>query len=259
MLKCNNNVNRGSVSVGKFENCKLPKIVKENKLLQAVEYILSSRWYVVLIGIVLLLKTTFFYGNTVFKNDTIWLWSLRQTALFIVVIVFPLLLFKKSVRRFEVGMIINFLVSLLLFMDELYYTYASNILSVMQVGNMQYKDEILAAIPSLLDKSQILYFIDFVIIAILLLGKFVKIKQNDVFKVAPALITFVCILFFCNSYHLIPESLELVTGYIYSKYNSVRYGTIYGYHYMDVKNAMTNNKNIAYTDYDVMMDDYRDL
>ena len=109
--------------MGKFENCKLPKIVKENKLLQAVEYIFSSRWYVVLIGIILMLKTTFFYGNTVFKNDTIWLWTLRQTALFIVIIVFPLLLFKKSVRRFEVGIVINFLVSLLLFMDELYYTY----------------------------------------------------------------------------------------------------------------------------------------
>ncbi len=36
-------------------------------------------------------------------------------------------------RRFEVGIVINFLVSLLLFADELYYTYASNILSVMQV------------------------------------------------------------------------------------------------------------------------------
>lgn len=177
--------------MGKFENCKLPKIVKENKLLQAVEYIFSSRWYVVLIGIILMLKTTFFYGNTVFKNDTIWLWTLRQTALFIVIIVFPLLLFKKSVRRFEVGIVINFLVSLLLFMDELYYTYASNILSIMQVGNMQYKDEILAAIPSLLNKSQILYGIDFVIIGILLIGKFIKIKQNDIFKMAPTLLSLI--------------------------------------------------------------------
>ena len=213
----------------------------------------------VLIGIILMLKTIFFYGNTVFKNDTIWLWSLRQTMLFIVIIVFPLLLFKKSVRRFEVGIVINFLVSLLLFMDELYYTYASNILSIMQTGNMQYKDEILVAIPTLLNKNQILYFIDFILIAILLIGRFVKIKQNDNFKIAPVLLTFVCILFFCTSYHLIPESLELVTGFIYSKYKSVRYGTIYGYHYIDVKNAITNNKNIAYTDYDIMMEDYQDL
>lgn len=111
----------------------LKEIKERNKIRQIIETILSTRWYVLLVGIVLLLKTVFFYGNTVFQDDTIWLWSVRQTALFIVIIVFPLLLFKNSVRRFEVGMIINFLVSLLLFADELYYTYASNILSVMQV------------------------------------------------------------------------------------------------------------------------------
>lgn len=117
------------------ENMQLQKIEKrekENKIKKVVEYIFSSRWYVVFIGIVLLLKTIFFYANTVFKNDTIWLWSVRQTCFFIVIIVFPLLLFKKSVRRFEFGMIIDVLISVLLFADELYYTYASNILSVMQ-------------------------------------------------------------------------------------------------------------------------------
>lgn len=117
------------------ENMQLQKIEKrekENKIKKVVEYIFSSRWYVVFIGIVLLLKTIFFYANTVFKNDTIWLWSVRQTCFFIVIIVFPLLLFKKSVRRFEFGMIIDVLISILLFADELYYSYASNILSVMQ-------------------------------------------------------------------------------------------------------------------------------
>lgn len=109
------------------------QIVKEkNKIQKVIEYIFSSRWYVLFIGIVILLKTIFFYANTVFKNDTIWLWSIRQTCFFIVIIVFPLLLFRKSVRRFEFGIIINVLVSILLFADELYYTYASNILSVMQ-------------------------------------------------------------------------------------------------------------------------------
>lgn len=106
---------------------------KKNKIKEAIEYILSTRWYVLFVGIIILLKTIFFYSNTVFKNDTIWLWSIRQTCLFIAVIVFPLLLFRKSIRRFEFGIIINLFISILLFADELYYTYASNILSVMQV------------------------------------------------------------------------------------------------------------------------------
>ena len=124
---------------------------------------------------------------------------------------------------------------------------------------MQYKDEILAAIPTLLNKSQIFYFIDFIILAILLIGKFIKIKQRDGFKIVPIIVTLICIIFFCTSYHLIPESLELVTGFIYSKYKSVRYGTIYGYHYVDIKNAMTNNKSAAYENYDEMMQAYEEL
>ena len=154
---------------------------------------------------------------------------------------------------------INLLISILLFADELYYTYASNILSVMQTGNMQYKDEILAAIPTLLNPKQILYFIDFIIIAVLLIGKIIKIKQEKNFKVVPVIVTLGCIIFFCTSYHLIPESLELVTGYIYSKYKSVRYGTIYGYHYIDMKNAATNNKSADYDNYKDMMVAYDDL
>lgn len=125
-------MNGGSL-LRKRKICGLIKVKEKNKIKQGIEYILSSRWYVLFIGLIILLKTIFFYGNTVFKNDTIWLWSIRQTCFFIVIIVFPLLLLKKSVRRFEFGIVINLLISILLFADELYYTYASNILSVMQV------------------------------------------------------------------------------------------------------------------------------
>lgn len=58
---------------------------------------------------------------------------------------------------------------------------------------------------------------------------------------------------------MIPESLELVTGYIYSKYKSVRYGTIYGYHFVDIKNAMTNSKSAEYSTYEEMMEKYNEI
>lgn len=113
--------------------CGLQTCRQQTKIQKTIEFIFSSRWYVIFIATILFLKTIFFYANTVFKNDMIWFYSMRQTCLFIVIIVFPLLLFKKSIRRFEFGMVINLLISILLFADELYYTYASNILSVMQV------------------------------------------------------------------------------------------------------------------------------
>lgn len=237
----------------------LEVVDKKDKFNLIFEYIFSTRWYVLLVGIILLLKTLLFYTDTVFHNDTIWLWSVRQTCFFIVIIVFPLLLFRKSAKRFEFGIIINFLVSFILFADELYYTYASNILSIMQTGNLQYKDEILVAIPTLLNKRQILYFIDFILILLLITLKKVKIRQEKKFYVTPIVVTLGCIIFFCSSYHLIPESLELVTGFIYSKYKSVRYGTIYGYHFVDFMNAMTNNKSATYSNYDEMMEVYDDL
>ena len=83
---------------------------------------------------------------------------------------------------------------------------------------MQYKNEIISAIPTLLSKKQILYFIDFIVISILLWARMIHIKQQKNFKFVPVIVTLASIIFFCTSYHLIPESLELVTGYIYSKY-----------------------------------------
>ncbi len=63
----------------------------------------------------------------------------------------------------------------------------------------------------------------------------------------------------CTYYHFIPESLELVTGYIYNKKNSVRYGTIYGFHLVDVVNAITHNDNVKYETYEEMIKQYNDF
>ena len=115
------------------KDLELDTIKEKNKFQKIIEYMFSTRWYALFMGIIILLKTIWFYHNTVFHNDTIWFWSVRQTCFFVVILVFPLLLFRKSIRRFEAGILINLFISILLFADELYYTYASNILSVMQV------------------------------------------------------------------------------------------------------------------------------
>ena len=219
--------------------------------------IFSSRYFVLFIFVVILLKTMVFSLDTVFyKNGGIWPWYIRQTANFIIIMVAPMLLFRRSRWRFAYGMILNLLVSILLFADELYYEYASNIISVMQAGNIQYKDEIMAAIPSLLKFRQIWYFIDFPIIIGLLVSKKVKVNKVKNFKLKPILIMSGVIVILCSYYHFIPESLELVTGFIYNKKNSVRYGTIYGFHYVDVKNAITHNDNVKYETFDSMIKEY---
>ena len=223
---------------------------------ELISNIFSSRYFIVLLFIIIFLKTVLFSADTVFYKEGIWLWYLRQTAFFIIVMLSPLFLFRGSRIRFGLGMILNFLISLLLFADELYYSYASNIISVMQAGNLQYKDEIIIAIPSLLNIRQILYFIDFPIIFGLLISKKVKVLKRKEFKFKPILLMIIVVGILCSYYHFIPESVELVTGYIYNKKNSVRYGTIYGYHFVDIKNAITHNNNTEYKTYDEMIEVY---
>lgn len=233
---------------------------KESDKKELITNIFSSRYFALFMFIVILLKTLLFSGDTVFyKNGGIWPWYIRQTSFFIIILVAPMLLFRKSRWRFAYGMILNFLVSLLLFADELYYEYASNIISVMQAGNLQYKDEIMAAIPSLLKFRQIFYFIDFPIIAFLLISKKVKLKKIKNFKFKPVLIMSAVIAILCTYYHFIPESLELVTGYIYNKQNSVRFGTIYGFHFVDIRNAITHNDNVKYNTFEAMIKEYNNF
>lgn len=125
-----------------------------------------------------------------------------------------------------------------------------------RLGNVQYKNEIFAAIPSLLKFRQIFYFIDFPIIIFVLATKRVKLKKVKDFKLKPVIIMAGVIAILCTYYHFIPESLELVTGYIYNKKNSVRYGTIYGFHFVDIRNAITHNDNVKYEDYNDMIKEY---
>lgn len=106
---------------------------KETDKKELFTNIFSSRYFTLFIFIVILLKTLVFSMDTVFyKNGGIWPWYIRQTSFFIILLVAPMLLFRKSRSRFVYGIILNLLVSSLLFADELYYEYASNIISVMQ-------------------------------------------------------------------------------------------------------------------------------
>jgi len=248
----------------KFKNLKNKiksnfKKVKEMDKKELITKIFSSRYFIIFTFIILFLKTTLFSLDTVFYKEGIWLWYLRQTSFFILIMIAPMVLFRSSRVRFYYGIILNLCVSVLLFADELYYEYASNIISVMQAGNLQYRDEIMAAIPSLLHIRQILYFIDFPIIFYLFTSKKIKLEKVKKFKLKPVACMVVVIAILCTHYHFVPESLELVTGFIYNKKNSVRYGTIYGYHFVDVKNAITHNKNTKYDSYDDMIKEYNDF
>lgn len=224
-----------------------------------IEDLFSSRWLILILGTLILLKTIMFYANTVFQSEKIWLWSIRQTIFFIIILLSPLLLLRNAKNRFLVGFLINFIVSIILFADELYFEYSANILSVMQTGNLQYKDEIIAAIPSLLKLRQLLYFIDFPIIILLFIRGTISVKNRKNFEFKPVIIMIIGIMILCTNYKFVPESMELVNGFEYNKTKSVRYGTIYGYHAVDILSAITNSKTVDYPTYDEAITAYNEF
>ena len=63
--------------------------------------IFSSRYFFLFMFIVILLKTLLFSIDTVFYKHGIWLWYIRQTAFFIIIMLAPMFLFRNSRTRSE--------------------------------------------------------------------------------------------------------------------------------------------------------------
>ena len=74
--------------------------------------------------------------------------------------------------------VIDVLVSLLLFSDHVYYIFSNSVLSVAQITNLQYGDEIVSTLPMVMQVKQIIYFLDILIIITLCLGKIIKIEKT---------------------------------------------------------------------------------
>ena len=111
--------------------------------------IINSMAFAVIIGIILMLKTIFFYNNTIAITQVLEIQTILGTAVFAIVIAGIISILPNRARVIT-GTIINLLISILLFADNLYYSFSSNVLSVAQIGNLQYGNEIMATIPTLL-------------------------------------------------------------------------------------------------------------
>jgi len=208
---------------------------------------------------ILVLKATLFHQSTVFVNEKVWAYTIRQTVLFTIILVFPMLLCTKSKTRFILGLITNIIISTILFADNLYYIYATNLISVGQAGNIVYINEILQEIPYLLDITQLFYFIDIILILLLYFFKVIKIKKESKKGILPIIITGTIIILSCTIYKLLPESLHSIAEFMCDKTYSVKLGTIFGYHIVDAYNYMGNKNETKYQDYENMIFAYNKL
>lgn len=130
--------------------------VKE-KLKKFINRIINSEILVLIIGTFILLKTFLFYNNTIAINESLWKETIIGTISFIAVIICFLSVLPNRARIITT-IFIDLLLSILLLGDNLYYTYSTNVLSVAQITNLQYGEEIISTLPLVVEAKQILYF-----------------------------------------------------------------------------------------------------
>lgn len=220
---------------------------------------LNSIGFVVLIGILLFCKTLLFYYSTIAVGDSLEAETIIGTICFITTIICFLGILPNR-ARIIVSIIINFLVSLLLCGDHVYYIFSNSVLSIAQISNLQYGEEIASTLPMVIQIKQILYFLDIFIIIVLLLKKTLKIekkKENTKNQIiAKALMGSIGIAIFA---FIGVAYIKMGTELSYNKDLQIRKSTIYGYHISDITNNITMKKRTKYKDYETMEKDYKEL
>lgn len=233
----------------------------KEKIKETLNKILNSRLLIVFIGIMLFIKTIYFYKNTISisLSENIQKQTLIGTISFITTIVCFLMILPNKLR-IRIGLTVSFLISLLLWADNVYYTYSSSVLSVEQLTNLQYTEQIIDAVPSLIKLSQILYFIDFIIIGILYLSKILKTDKEKKYtnkqKLANLVIAIVGVIVFCLIGY---DYVEKGTEKMWNKDEQITDTTIYGYHISDILNSFNYSKRAVYSETSEMMIDYNIL
>lgn len=233
------------------------KVKSWKKILEKIyQTTFQTRIFVLLIGIIILLKTVFLYKNSLFIAKPIKFEYVTMCASFIAIMLVPPMLLKGKIRMW-VALVIDLLVSILLFVNQLYYSYSSNLVSVSQLSNLQYGKEISAALPNLLKIRQVLFFIDIVILPIIYFSFRKKLKEKVHFSWVPGILYTVVVVYMAVT--IDSSWLKESQVHQYNKIMQVEKSSIYGYHFLDIKNNFNMKKNVKYKNKDSMLNAYNEL
>lgn len=239
-----------------MENTK--KIYKE-KIIEIINKFFNSIGFPIIIGILLISKTILFYQDTISIREVVDKELIYGTANFIITFMCIICVLPNRLRS-VFTIIFDTIASILLFADNLYYTYSSSVLSIAQITNLQYGEEIMGTLPMLLELKEILYFLDIIIILILLLTKMIKLqkKKKANWKIN-ALRTLSGLVAIYMIFEIDVEYIEQVGEAPYNKDAQVKEGTIYGYHIADIESLINIKKNAKYDNKEEMQKDYNKL
>lgn len=230
-----------------------------DKIKQISNKMINSMTFIFLIGICIFMKTILFYKNTLAIGETIEWETILGTISFLLILICFLGVLPNRARGIS-AIILNILLSILLWGDHIYYSYSNNVLSVAQITNLQYGDEITKTLPLVLQLRQILYLIDLLILLILFLTKFIQLekeeKNTNQQKLAKLMMGMIGIIIFCL---VGVEYVEKGKEKSYNKDLQIKESTIFGYHIYDIENAINLKKQAPYKTKQEMLKDYKEL
>ena len=221
-----------------------------------INKIMNSELFPILLGVILFIKVALFYKLTIYQADKYNVSILSKTFIFSMFLVTFLYAFRNRMR-FTFGTVINLLLSIILFADNLYYNYSTSLISVSQISNLQYSEQISAALKDLFKFIHLLYFADLFILVILLATRFLKIKKIKTRAWKPAIIYIVMIAIVYGS--TIPTYVHAAEEYRYNKKMQLENGTIYTFHFLDVKTNINLKKSAKYTNKEELNVAYKEL
>ena len=235
------------------------QITKLEEIKVAINKLFNSIGFIILIGISIMLKTLFFYQDTIMIREQLNFNIIIGSISFILIILLICLTLSNRQRIF-IGLTFNLILSIILFGDDLYYSYSSNVLSISQITNLQYGEEIMTTLPMLIKFRHIIYFIDLIIIIALIISKYLKIeekrkldKKGKILRTISGCLAIFVYVIIGNTYSA--KAFEDP----YNKDLQIKKASIYGYHIADIKNALQIKKQAIYTNKEDMQKDYNNL
>ena len=156
--------------------------------------------------------------------------------------------------------VIDIIISIILFADNIYHTYSSSVLSVAQILNLQYGEEIMDTLPMLLQLKQVLYFVDIIAIIILLSTKILKLEKKEKMTLKRRMIKLgICIIAIIGLIRVDMNFIQKTKEDPFNKDMQVKKGTIYGYHIADIGNTINIKKQAKYAEKENMLEEYQTL
>lgn len=227
-----------------------------NVLKKCINKIANSELIIIYTGIILFIKMCFFYEQTIYFSEIMQKDIVAKTFIYSMYLV-TILFILKNRARFIFSNVLNLIFSTIMFADEVYYNYSSSLISVAQISNLQYSEQISATIGDLVNIKQIFYFVDLIIVLFLVLKKFIEVEKikRKTWKPAILYTVIMTVIFGSTIQNYVSEAKECR----YNKKMQLEKGTLYTFHYLDVQSNMNLKKNAKYKTKSDVVDAYNNL